>query len=321
MAWSGLRLGRDQGTPERGLSRRVAGHQASYAINNAMKMLSTDRGEKQGSGPRGRGAVVFFCLIVVIGSVLLTHAPACAAQLSVVWDPSGDSDVTGYKVYYGTQSGTYTEVVDAGNNTSCTIPDLVVGATYYFAVTAYDSYGYESAYSNEVASTVGGGSGGGGGGGGCFIATAAFGSYLDPHVAVLRSFRDSFLLTNRLGKTFVAWYYATSPPYADAIRQNGPLKIVVRIALFPLIGFTYLCLAAGVVPALLMAVVFLAGLAWGARRVTHAAARPDRISTPSIVCAGTSAFDAPTQKQSVDRPRDCGNPKQEDERSAGSGRD
>jgi len=235
-----------------------------------MKMLSPDRREKQGSGHKGLGAVLF-CLIVVIGSVLLTHAPACAAQLSFIWDPSEDSDVTGYKVYYGTQSGTYTEVVDAGNNTSCTIPDLVVGATYYFAVTAYDSYGYESAYSNEVAYTAEGGSGGGGGGGGgggCFIATAAFGSYLDPHVAVLRSFRDSFLLTNRFGKAFVSWYYATSPPYADAIRQNGPLKTVVRIALLPFVGFAYLCLAAGLVPTLLMAVAFLAGLAWGARRLS-----------------------------------------------------
>ena len=87
------------------------------------------------------------------------------------------------------------------------------------------------------------------GGGGCFIATAAFGSYLDPHVAVLRSFRDHCLLTNRLGKAFVSWYYATSPPYADSIRHNGPVKAVVRIALFPLIGFAYLCLLVGFIPA------------------------------------------------------------------------
>jgi hypothetical protein len=165
--------------------------------------------------------------------------------------------------------------VDAGNNTSCTIQDLATGTTYYFVATAYDSYGYESVYSNEVSYTVTGGdpppdpppaSGGSSGGGGCFIAIAAFGSYLDPHVAVLRSFRDNFLLTNRLGKAFVSWYYATSPPYADAIRQNGPVKAVVRIALFALIGFAYLCQAAGVVPACLVAVAFLVAFAWGARR-------------------------------------------------------
>jgi hypothetical protein len=233
-----------------------------------MNIPSTDRREKQGSGSIGLGAVLF-CLIVAIASVLLVQARASAAQVSLTWDPGRDSDGVGYKIHYSTQSGNYLWVVDAGNNTSCTIPDLVVGATYYFAATAYDRYGYESDYSNEVAYTVKGDAtlsmGGGSGGGGCFIATAAFGSYLDPHVAVLRSFRDSFLLTNRLGKVFVSWYYATSP-YADVIRQSGPLRTVVRIALFPLIGFAYLCLAAGVVPALLMTAAFLTALAWGTGR-------------------------------------------------------
>jgi hypothetical protein len=144
------------------------------------------------------------------------------------------------------------------------------------------------AYSNEIAYNVtgdpaalslgGSSGGGGGGGGGCFIATAAFGSYLDPHVAVLRSFRDSFLLTNRLGKAFVSWYYATSPPYADAIRRNGPLKTVVRIALFPVIGFAYLSLAAGVVLALLVAVGFFAAFGWGARQLWMYRAATQRIS-------------------------------------------
>ena len=152
----------------------------------------------------------------------------------------------------------------------------MIGTKYYFAATAYNGAGHESGYSKEVAYTVtsdsstlalGGGSGGGGGGGGCFIATAAFGSHLDPHAAVLRSFRDSFLLTNRLGKGFVSWYYTTSPPYADAIRQNSLLKTIVRIALFPVVGFAYLCLAAGVVPALLMAVAFFVAVAWGARQL------------------------------------------------------
>ena len=41
---------------------------------------------------------------------------------------------------------------------------------------------------------------GGGGGGGCFIATAANGSRMEPHVKILRDFRDRFLLLNSMGK-------------------------------------------------------------------------------------------------------------------------
>jgi hypothetical protein len=49
--------------------------------------------------------------------------------------------------------------------------------------------------------------GGGGGGGGCFIATAAYGSQMAPHVKG----RDRFLLTNVVGKSFVHLYFKDSP--------------------------------------------------------------------------------------------------------------
>ena len=76
---------------------------------------------------------------------------------------------------------------------------------------------------------------GGGGGGGCFIATAAFGSYLDPHVMVLRHFRDDVLLQSQLGTAFVKFYYKHSPPIADFIAQHDTLRMMMRFTLTPLI--------------------------------------------------------------------------------------
>jgi YVTN family beta-propeller protein len=69
----------------------------------------------------------------------------------------------------------------------------------------------------------------------CFIATAAYGSPLDSHVAVLRDFRDKYLLTNPIGKTFCQFYSRYSPPIADSIRQHEALKTVTRWMLVPII--------------------------------------------------------------------------------------
>jgi hypothetical protein len=91
---------------------------------------------------------------------------------------------------------------------------------------------------------------------GCFIATAAYGSYMEPHVMTLRQFRDSYLLTNKLGTTFVEAYYKYSPPMADYIAQHGGLRSAVRVGLAPLVGFSWLATHYGMVTALL----FLAGI-------------------------------------------------------------
>ena len=72
-----------------------------------------------------------------------------AASVTLQWtDP--DPTVTGYDVYYGTLSGTYTNVVDVGDTTNATITGLVVDKLYFFAVTAYNSNGIQSAYSSQV---------------------------------------------------------------------------------------------------------------------------------------------------------------------------
>jgi len=71
--------------------------------------------------------------------------------------------------------------------------------------------------------------------GGCFIATAAYGSYLDPHVQSLRMFRDETLMRTRFGRKVVSLYYELSPPIAHYIAQSEFRKKVMRIVLIPVI--------------------------------------------------------------------------------------
>ena len=76
----------------------------------------------------------------------------------------------------------------------------------------------------------------GGGAGGCFIATAAFGSYENRWVYVLRDFRDEVLLSTASGREFVDWYYAHSPPAAAWIAERGWARALTRVLLVPFIA-------------------------------------------------------------------------------------
>ena len=70
----------------------------------------------------------------------------------------------------------------------------------------------------------------------CFIATAAFGSLLEPEVVTLRGFRDKWLMGNTAGRAFVRFYYQNSPPIANFISQRPALKSLVRLTLLPAVG-------------------------------------------------------------------------------------
>lgn len=94
-------------------------------------------------------------MAVVLGMMVSNSAQAASsASVSLAWDPSAGSTVMGYHLYVGPSSSNYTNMLDTGAATSGTVPGLVVGNTYTFAVTAYDITGLESPFSAPVSYTI-----------------------------------------------------------------------------------------------------------------------------------------------------------------------
>ncbi|MBI5193292.1 MAG: fibronectin type III domain-containing protein [Nitrospirae bacterium] len=84
-----------------------------------------------------------------------------AGEASLSWTPPTTNvdgttltDLAGYKVYYGTSSGSYSSILDVGNVTAYTLTNLTENITYFFAVTAYDTAGNESNFSSETSKTI-----------------------------------------------------------------------------------------------------------------------------------------------------------------------
>src|SRR5438132_1488063 len=65
-------------------------------------------------------------------------------SVTLAWDPSTDTNVVSYTVYYGTGSGAYANSLSAGPATTATVTGLLAGTTYFFAATAVNSTGLES---------------------------------------------------------------------------------------------------------------------------------------------------------------------------------
>lgn len=96
--------------------------------------------------------LVRILLVAVI--TFASREMARANNLSLAWNSSPSASSAGYRVYYGTTSGSYSYQIDAGNSSSGTISNLTAGTTYYIAATAYDAFGNESSLSGEISYTV-----------------------------------------------------------------------------------------------------------------------------------------------------------------------
>ena len=71
---------------------------------------------------------------------------------------------------------------------------------------------------------------------GCFIATAAYGTPMATEMNILRKWRDTFLLQDKIGRVFVKTYYRVSPPIAVFISKSDQRRAIVRKILKPLIS-------------------------------------------------------------------------------------
>src|SRR3989344_2741407 len=111
--------------------------------------------------------ILVFTVAICIGGI----GVAISGEAILTWDypttntdESALTDLSGFKVYYGMSSGSYSTTIDAAFATCVTAPpcststytvaNLNNGPTYYFVVTAYDTTGNESANSNEVFKTI-----------------------------------------------------------------------------------------------------------------------------------------------------------------------
>ena len=73
------------------------------------------------------------------------------------WSLNTESDIAGYKIYVGTAPGLYMypgSPFIVGVTGSYTIGGLPSGQTYYFAVSAFDTFGDESGLSSEVSKSI-----------------------------------------------------------------------------------------------------------------------------------------------------------------------
>ena len=146
--------------------------------------------------------------------------------------------------------------------TANTVDTSQVG-TYTVSYTVSDLAGNEAASATRIVTVQVRTTPSRSGGGGCFIATAAYGSYLHDHVEALRNFRDRQLMTRSWGHWLVQFYYQHSPPIAKAIEEDNALRLITRWMLTPVVyGVLYPRTA---VALLLASLVLLIGGLWRSR--------------------------------------------------------
>lgn len=107
----------------------------------------------------------YFAIILILFLFVFWVNSALAGSAILQWNANTESDLAGYKIYYGTSARTgidpkictmcgYTTKVDVGKVTTYTINNLTNSQTYYFSISAYDTSANESAFSSQVSKLI-----------------------------------------------------------------------------------------------------------------------------------------------------------------------
>ncbi len=102
-------------------------------------------------------------IISILSSLVWVAVASATTNVQLQWDPNTESDLAGYKIYYkadssamplnGTGATEGSAPIDVHNQTSATVSGLDPAHAYSFAITAYNTSGVESGYSNMVTIT------------------------------------------------------------------------------------------------------------------------------------------------------------------------
>lgn len=95
-----------------------------------------------------------FALLVLPALAQMPPPPIITGHVMLAWNPSTDSTVTGYNIYYGGKSGTYTNRLAGIRTTNKLVTGLVKGVPYYFTATTQNASRVQSPFSNEVTFTI-----------------------------------------------------------------------------------------------------------------------------------------------------------------------
>jgi hypothetical protein len=99
---------------------------------------------------------LFGCGTTISGTSGIPPVPS-GNRITLTWqapDKNSDGsdlvDLAGFRVYYGLNSGIYSDMRIVRGETTCTIDQLPGETSLYLAVTAFDTSGNESNFSEEL---------------------------------------------------------------------------------------------------------------------------------------------------------------------------